>query len=948
MIKQKVAITIAQNLNKIDFRQILSKNDKTLCITATRSMSFFARENSNCNIIDFTELQQRLNEIAKETDCLKEQELKYILFQTINQIPDDELCKLAFKNSINEINGFFGKLLMSGITASDIDTDKIKQQYRGATKALFELYKKFLKNVKSKNKPTFYEERNRAIDEIVKGFDTVILFGFAFFNDLQNVMFRNLIRANKKVNFIINNDEFLLTDWLLPLLKQERVDYQIESVDNMDDDGIFAELRNGIFDSSSRCQKLGDRIAIVEPFATREMEFEYIAKEIVKALKGSKTREDVQMRCDDIAIVITSNFAKHAEMINKVFENIGVFIAPDGEIVFAEKKNAEEDVSGYVRLQVYQPNKMLFNSPVGKFVLEIYKVAGRGMSVASFNNLLSISRIFSDSVANDVISEFAIIKDFFDSITKVEEWIEQMQQLQRIKGKIANADDAYDGHPAKAIKAESLVYLNSYLNFISRIVAKVKSVKGTIKKHISTLIETIKEETKNEALEANLLNLFIDILRSSNDSIEYDNEYFSQNFIELISEHIKEISKKKDYIRLSAINLESINQYSTVFVPMFEINKYPTAYKYEFPYNKEIVEMLSSGEIIKGYTIPQNRIKDYNLKLSKYVFQNLFRIAKDKIVFTRIDHENGTPLDMSIFGYDIKNRCGIEHETKAKIKNSTQRNSEDGLIFKRSKITDLYLNELLEYQVCPKLFYYIVNHRDKMTYNDKFLLTFYARALIQNKTFKGLAEGKATYNSKTIKKATKDRFDRACEEVFENLPLFDDNAKRDIKLTSCKQVQNFLTNRIFSGKFAPQDDFTITLAKPKEITYKGVKVKTRNNIVLTDLKSGKTTEFDISRALDYLVSASGGTQTEKKHFDEIIEEMKNANKHFDRMHALNFLSFKVNTQLNVPKYSQDGEIRVQKLLDELGKHEYSNLGFHRSSFCSYCKLKNICMGVDDD
>ena len=125
----------------------------------------------------------------------------------------------------------------------------------------------------------------------------------------------------------------------------------------------------------------------------------------------------------------------------------------------------------------------------------------------------------------------------------------------------------------------------------------------------------------------------------------------------MVNEYLSSKKENTNNIRINAINLESANSYDVVFVPMFENDKYPMVFKYEFPYDKSIVNILQNSKLISNYQLPLNKTMEYNVKLSKYVFENLFRIAKEKVIFTRIGSEKGTPMDMSIFGYDIQSKC---------------------------------------------------------------------------------------------------------------------------------------------------------------------------------------------------------------------------------------------------------------------------------------------------
>ena len=85
-----------------------------------------------------------------------------------------------------------------------------------------------------------------------------------------------------------------------------------------------------------------------------------------------------------------------------------------------------------------------------------------------------------------------------------------------------------------------------------------------------------------------------------------------------------------------------------------------------------------------------------------------------------------------------------------------------------------------------------------------------------------------------------------------------------------------------------------------------------------------------------------------QHFFEIIDEMENNSGNLDYANSVNFLSFKLNTQLNTEKYKEDGIKRVKQIVEILDERSYNNLCYRKSSFCTFCKYKNICLGGIDN
>ena len=57
------------------------------------------------------------------------------------------------------------------------------------------------------------------------------------------------------------------------------------------------------------------------------------------------------------------------------------------------KEQRLEEFASFKRLEVYEPPKNLFNSMLGKFIAEIYKISSYGMNLSNFNTLLQIDNL---------------------------------------------------------------------------------------------------------------------------------------------------------------------------------------------------------------------------------------------------------------------------------------------------------------------------------------------------------------------------------------------------------------------------------------------------------------------------------------------------------------------------------------------------------------------------
>lgn len=933
---EKVDIVIVKSLNNLTLEKIEHKSNE-LFITATRSLAYQLNKDKKENVIDYTQLYNFIKSKAKEKDCLYESEMRYILHKTIKSLPDDDLCKQAFLNSQSLLYDLYNNLLMNNIY-EQVDLSQIEQTQLSSNYKLFKLYKSYVEELNKQKKQTFQETFKLCLEEYFMTFAKVSFVGFTFFNDIQNCIFDKLWKYYNKVNKFIVDDDFIVNDFLIPYLNKKNIDYELKEIENS---------------QQSNAENL--KFEMYKPFSTREMEFEFIISKLVQELKQDNSKEKIQEACEDFAIVITNQFSKQTQIFNDLFKRHGVFISPDNQIFFSQEEFLQSNYKSYLskkerltefytftRLEVYEPPKAkLFNTNLGRFVSEIYKISANGMKLDNFITLLKINWLFKETAIDDIISEFNAVKDFFENLEELEDWKSQIAKLISLKKSLVfNAPIHL--HPLKAIRLESLEFIQKYILFLDSTIRKIRQIKGSAQRHIKVLVELLKSQVNDIDLATQLLNLFAEILRSKDNGVEIDFDYFAKNFQLLMSEFLSSQKEESNNIRVNAINLESVGKYKTVFVPMFEENKYPMGFSYSFPYSKEVVDILQDDMLIKNYNLPLNLTMDYNLKLSNYVFNNLFNIAQEKVIFTRIESEQGRPLDWSVFAYDIHGKMDLQ---TLKVDNSKdiEISKDFGLIFKDLKLKDMNLNEMLEYFVCPKMFNYMIQYPDKNSYTDKFLLNFYCRALIVNKTLTNLANG-TTYTEQTIKPALNESLKQAAKEVFEILPMFDSNNRNDILLATRKQVNTFVDEKILTGRYKPKNDFILTLGDEKVIEHKGIKVNTHKTLVVKDIARKKDYVFDISKNLDYLTSSSGGKQTEKKHFDEIITELEIYKKYIDRGYSLNFLGFKLNTQLNTPKFENDGIERTKKVINSLSDIEIGNKTFVQSSYCSYCKFKNICKG----
>lgn len=81
--------------------------------------------------------------------------MRYLLYKTIADLPDEDFCKIAYKNSASQIYDLFDKLLINNITEDNINLKQIKKSQLQSITGLFELYIKYLKRLEKQPKEIY-------------------------------------------------------------------------------------------------------------------------------------------------------------------------------------------------------------------------------------------------------------------------------------------------------------------------------------------------------------------------------------------------------------------------------------------------------------------------------------------------------------------------------------------------------------------------------------------------------------------------------------------------------------------------------------------------------------------------------------------------------------------------------------------------------------------------
>ena len=183
------------------------------------------------------------------------------------------------------------------------------------------------------------------------------------------------------------------------------------------------------------------------------------------------------------------------------------------------------------------------------------------------------------------------------------------------------------------------------------------------------------------------------------------------------------------------------------------------------------------------------------------------------------------------------------------------------------------------------------------------------------------------------------------EAMAEELVHFDfisNYDKKDIKNRAEIQINSFIERNIYAKDIL---NFSFDLSNSEKIDIvnemgKIITVEIDSCLKMINAQNGYSMNYDISSQLDFLVKGAGGDSYDLVHFQEIFDKLSEKNPYDDRMALINFMFFKINIQLNTPKYRQGGLQRLKELSRYIIKQMDNN--YIPSSYCRYCKFEGIC------
>lgn len=935
-----------------------------------------------------TALYKIRNDLFELYEFMLGEEISGISEETIKQIAND------FTNTERDIfniyNKYFDTLmaLKQGNTPVDIELEDFP---KGKTlKLLCEVF----------NTNLFAQVDD--YDTII--FDGFLFFNEEQRKLLSDAKFKgkNLVFIVKQMKS--DSDSFLMNELLLPLQQELGIKFNLLLLNSGEEEkeNAITFVRDNYLDFDIETDiELGQGFKFVEPFASRDRELNYIINCISKFIK-SKCNDNRELICktlaNDIAVVIANEKEKYEHQLNVLLKDRGVFfLDTESEIIdqfdikqlkdviyarvdFVEAKiknkagkllSRQEKIVAFKKLykgiNISQKTRSFINYPIGQYILEIYRIINEGMNCEGYKKILYSNWYYNvglDTVKYDrFIKEFHYIEPYLHRKKQPQEWVKELEKLKKDKANLTNNIE-YRFHPLQDISNETLDFLIQSVADTTLMVNKLSKVFGNINKHLQALkenflLEEILENTKlaNEFEIEVIRHLkeVIDNINKSNLITNIDSKYFADNIKNMLTDYEREKAESSaDNLTLNVVNMENMQKFDLTFFCMLEEDKYPRPYRVNFPYSENIIEILENPKYEIEHRPSFIKTLDYHIRLEKYLFLNVLDITKQQMIITQTEEENGKDLRNSIYVEDIfsmfKQDIKYTKLKEAQTKVEENYNPIKNVNMEYSDKEPVRLTDLCSYFLCPKLYYYISNGKfaNEISYDNEWKLNIFIPSLIFYKTMYKL--GMLGKQNKTIYSLNNTKLIdtiEAClnEAMVEELAHFDfisNYDKKDIKNRAEIQINSFIERNIY-GKDILNFCFDLSNAEKIKVVNemgKEITIEIDSCLKIINAQNGYSMNYDISSQLDFLVKGAGGDTYDLAHFKEIFEKLSEKNPYDDRMALINFMFFKINVQLNSPKYRQDGLQRLKELSRYIMKQTDNN--YIPSSYCRYCKFEGIC------
>lgn len=858
--------------NSIKYINSIIKN--SLYITASSGIKKLRVQNidfknSNCTFNTFNYFIKEIkNAIKQYGGYITIRDQMFILYNTIKDVYKDSPRGLALYNIKKQIYDLFYILIDKKIEHFDEKLlDLIQIKSNDSTAELFSLYNIFIENLKNiqdgnNNEfllldnlegkfPLYQTIINKEMAKAMKNRKCLIMEGFLFLTLEEKQLIKNATELGKDVYLITKRNEFTNKNIYIPLMAELCVDVNYIDISGREvkKENCISIISDNLYGSKKIEKSIDDSVLFIEPFVSREEEYKFIVKDILKYLE------------------ITCGNDK--EKIKNALDNdIAIMIRKKEDTIYFNDLLTQLNAGFKMSIN----DRSLLDFTLGQFIYNIYSIIGNGIDPTTYKKLLFIQWKYNEncnlSKYSTALKDFSTIEIYFKNLTSISEWLFELNKIIDIKNEI-DTKDCYKFHPIRAISYENIDFLISHLTYISSLIEKLSSVDRTNREHIEILKDIFMSQ-ENANNDKDSIEQIFSVIDSLNDNsmLKISSKFFSEVLRSMLTEYEIESNPPEEEICIYPINIENVTQYKRVYIPKFELGTYPQNINKVFPFTETILNILSDKDIGINYKIYDYIKNDYH-----FFFKNFLDFTSDTIIFTQAESENGIPTLPSIYIEDVfslfnKDVEYIEVQT-TKVKNFIK--EDRTFVNPVLQLKQINLPNLLLYFVCPKMFYYLNNAETFCV--EEIQLSLYAGSILYTRFFENFVafnKDKVFYLDKALQSETEKVLNNTLTEITKVFDYLSPIELNDIYSKCLKQIYYFYAHQLRIGKFAA-NKFIFLLSETEIIKVDDYNIILDEKLIVKNVESNTETFFDFTRSLYFLVLSSGGKGYDLKHYSEIVE-----------------------------------------------------------------------------
>ena len=935
---------------------------------------------------------------------------RYILLKLIEQRFEKNPQQLQiFKDIRHQLFELFSFLSFAEASIAEDVIRQIGQAYSEFEQEIFALYDAYAQRVEEACEAwgvdTFQNKTKEALREIAAEHQAIILDGFLFFGDEYEVFVRAALEEGAEVyltvkastNDALNRHLFengfgkLFGDQPLPACPKARRKPQAKKT-------ALDHLRTAYPDirpDAEAAAKFGDgSIEIIQPFPDRDAELRYIAERISDELRecGNDDVPTIRGLLADTAVVIAVAKEKYENYLAAILQDVGVFIYRENAdalgldpttfqkiyyrrndflkeaVAFADGRpcSYEEKYRLFFLLfegiGISKTERPVATYPVARFVFNVYDILLDGISADSFKSLLySNWRYHAEETTLEwsrFIGEFQKVEAFFEQSGDLAEWLAIVKKLIELQPN-ARENPLLKYHPLSAVTEAGLHFIQDTLEYLQALVREIGAVSGGLQEHLAVLRQRVMGLNRITALDDERLTFEQKIMKRLHEATDsaastavmqnLDAKYFAENVRFLLGGWDEDAVEEVLSLRLDVVKLVNVKPYKRVYFAMLEAGKYPRPYGEQLPYTKAVVEILGNP----AYGINSVPLDCYplaqHLLYEKYHFINVLDFTRKQLIITSCDYEYGSKNRPSIYTDDIDTLFGSagKHKPYTLTRDALHTDFSRPVAPYLMELPEpVRLRELLEFQLCPKLYFH--NQQHTAPYQTRFLLQFYLSALAFCETLNRFKhfnfENKKIYDVQDSEAAeTLLRiFDEAWDYGAAFFPLFGGYELADIRKGAKEKIEGFLPNLIKHSvkgqnftvvgvEAVPVAGFDYTMQldhDTKTYSFDSKMARISSNNLFIDFLVLKTLDFD-----------------GPEHYGDMLEALASGRANVDRINLTFKMHGKISRQFASKKFAADGMQRTDGLVYDIQNFDFMQAKAQPSKYCTYCRLSGTCLGV---